>query len=61
MFRPKSSQTAKKAVPLMRPIPQVDEVIRSIQQTERVIEELVFGKNRPVRPGFPGTRHRTSE
>ena len=61
MNSPKDSLSTKKAVPLMRPIPQVDEVIRSIQQTERVIEELVFEKNRPVPSGFAGTRHRTSK
>jgi len=60
MFRPKDSLSAKKATPLMRPIPQVDEVIRSIQQTERVIERLVFEKNIPGRSGFDGTRHRIS-
>jgi hypothetical protein len=61
MFRPKDSQTAKKAAPLMRPTSQVAEVIRSIQQTERVIERLVFEKELSGPSGFDGTRHRTSK
>jgi hypothetical protein len=61
MTRPKDSLTKKKAAPLMRPSLQVDEVIRSIQQTERVIERLVFEKHMGGPTGFADTRHRTSE
>jgi hypothetical protein len=61
MFRPKDPLTAKKTAPLTRPIPQVDEVIRSIQQTERMIERLVFDKGMSGPSGFAGARHRTSK
>jgi hypothetical protein len=61
MFRPKDSRAAKKAEPTMRPAPQIDEVIRSIQQTERVIEKLIFEKEMSDPSRFAGTRHRTSE
>lgn len=59
MTRPKDSLTTKKAAPIMRPIPQVDEVLRSIQQTERMIERLVFERDIPGPSGFADTRHRT--
>ena len=54
-------RAAKKTAPYTRMSPQVEEVIRSIQQTERVIERLVFEKDLSGPSGSTGPRHRTSE
>ena len=57
----KDPRAAKKTAPSTRMSPQVEEVIRSIQQTERVIERLVFEKDISGPSAFTGTRRRTSK
>ncbi len=55
------SPAAKKAALHVPAAPQVNEVIRSIQETERVIERLVFEKELSGPSARIDARHRSGE